>query len=526
MSWRTVDAAEFSRGYTRAGARVRRVLVGMSILGQVFGVVLWAFAAQPTPVLRPVPTVLHAHSTWSTGNLSLDDLATLASARGIEAIFLTENHLQRFEYGVFPLRGVLRHVVEYPSVLAKGPEAFLRAVETTNARHTDVLIIPGVEVIPQYFWTGNLLDGTLTMHNAQKNLLALGLYNSEDYRELPVVGNAGAAPWSLWTLWLLSPALLIIPGVWLLCSTRRRVVHLQHFRVAEERRRTLPGVFCLLAGLLLLVNNYPFCRPPVSAYDPNAGLKPYQDVIDFVAARRGLTVWSLPEARDHQVVTVLGLRATIHTDPYPDDLLRTDRFAAFGGLYEDTTTFTNPGHGWDQLLLAYVRGQRRAPAWAVGEAAFHYEGQAGKRLGDAQTVLLTERKDASSLLAALRGGHAYARLRTNDENLALERFQVVSPNSGSAEAGDDLRLRVGDRPEVHATVGSVSGRRLAVELRLVRSGVVVQTIRGDTPVVLRWMEPPLPPDSPLYYRLEATGRAGLHLLSNPIFVRASGGQPE
>jgi len=526
MSWKRIDAAEFPARRRRAGACARRLIAVSGTLGCVLGAALWAVAAQPTPPLRPVPTLLHAHSTWSTGNLSLDDLATLASARGVEAIFLTENHLQRFEYGVFPLRGVLRYAVDYPSVLAKSPESFLRAVEATNARHGDVLIIPGTEVMPQYFWTGNLLDGSLTMHNAQKNLLALGLYTSDDYRELPVVGNAGAAPWSLWTLWLLSPALLIIPGIWLLCSTRRRVVHLQHFRVTEERRRILPGGLCLLAGLLLLVNNYPFRRAPVSAYDTDAGLKPYQDVIDFVATRRGLAVWSLPEARDHQVVTVLGFRATIHTDPYPGDLLRTDRFAAFGGLYEDTTAFTDPGQGWDQLLLAYVRGRRRAPAWAVGEAAFHYEGQAGKRLGDVQTVLLTERKDASSLLAALRGGRAYARLRTNDENLVLDRFQVASPNSEPAEAGDDLRLRVGDRPEVHATVGSVSGRRLAIEVRLVRSGAIVQTIRGETPVVLQWTEPPLSPDSPLYYRLEATGPAGLHLLSNPIFVRTSGGQPQ
>jgi hypothetical protein len=136
-------------------------------------------------------------------------------------------------------------------------------------------------------------------------------------------------------------------------------------------------VLCLAAGVLLLANNYPFRPSGVSPYDATAGLAPHQNVIDFVAARGGISVWSLPEARDHQVVTVAGLRATIRTEPYPSDLLRTDRFTAFGGIYEDTTTFTEPGQGWDQLLLEFLHGRRIAPAWAVGEAAYHFEGQAG-----------------------------------------------------------------------------------------------------------------------------------------------------
>jgi hypothetical protein len=58
-----------------------------------------------------------------------------------------------------------------------------------------------------------------------------------------------------------------------------------------------------------------------------------------------------------------------------------------------------------------------------------------------------------------------------------------------------------------------------VEVRLIRSGVVVQTLRGDTPVTVRWTEPPLASDAALYFRLEARGPAGLRLLSNPIFVQ-------
>jgi hypothetical protein len=415
--------------------------------------------------------VLHVHSTWSSGALSLEDLVAQARSRNVEVVFLAENHLQRFEYGLPPLRGLLRHRVEYPSVLPKGPEAFLAAVHAANQTQRDVLIIPGVETVPHYYWTGNLLGGTLTMHDAQKNILALGFSRAEDYRGLPVVGSDGSPHWGVESLWLLSPMLLVIGGIWLLRVKRRRVIRLRHFRIAEERRLIGPGVLCLTAGLLLLANNYPFRPSGVSPYDDDAGLAPHQNLIDFVAARGGISVWSLPEARDHQVVTVAGLRATIRTEPYPSDLLRTDRFTAFGGIYEDTTTFTEPGQGWDQLLLEFLHGRRIAPAWAVGEAAYHFEGQAGKRFGDVQTVVLAERKDTAGVLEALRAGRAYALLRTPEEGLVLDRFQAISADAPPAEAGSLLTLQAGARPEIHAVVGTAGGKRLPVEVRLIRSEI-------------------------------------------------------
>ena len=482
-------------------------------------VLLWVTAV-PATHLNSIPTVVHVHSNWSTGEYSLDDLAAQAKTFGIAAIFLTENHLLRYEYGLPPLRGLLRYRAEFPSVLSKGPEAFLDAVRAANAKQQDVLIIPGAQVVPHYFWTGTLLDGTLTMHNTQKNLLALGLYHPEDYRELPAVGNYGAARWSLWSLWLLSPLLLAIPGVWLIRTHRQHVIQLQHFRITERRRMILPGLLCLGIGIALLANNYPFRSNPASPYDPTAGLKPYQDVIDFVNARKGVAVWSLPEARDHQEVSVARFHATIHTDPYPNDLLRTDRVAAFGGLYEDTTTFAEPGRDWDQLLLDYLNGLRGTPAWAIGESAYHYEGQADKWLGAVQTVLLAERKDPPSLLAALRAGRAYALLRTREDALALVQFQVVASALAPAEMGGSLALRAGDRPEVQALVETAGGRPLSTDVRLIRSGKVVHSIRADTPVTLRWSEPPLPPGSKLYYRLDVRGPSGNQILSNPIFATA------
>jgi hypothetical protein len=468
--------------------------------------------------VRQIPAIVHVHSTWSSGALTLDELVAKARSLGVEALFLTENHLHRFEYGLPPFRNLLRYRVDYPSLLSQGPEAFLQAVRTINARQQDVLLIPGAEVIPQYYWTGSLLGDTLTMVNAQKNLLVFGLYRAEDYRDLPAVGNAGSARWDLDSAWLFSPVALVVPGVWLLWAKRRKVIRLQHFQVTEERRMTGYGILCLGVGALLLANNFPFRRAPVSPYDAGAGLRPHQAVIDFVTARGGLVAWSMPEAKDYHVVNVAGFRATIRTDPYPADLLQTHRFSAFGGVYEDTTTFTDPGGGWDELLATFLVG-RRAAAWAIGEAAYHREGHSGKRLGDVRTVLLAERKEPAALLNALRTGRLYALQRTSEVGLVLDQFQVAVPGQAPAGAGDTVTLQAGRRLEVQAAIRTTDGRRLPVHLVLVRGGKVAHSQRGETPVTLRWTDSGLPPETGLSYRLEVKAPGGHWILSNPIFVR-------
>ena len=468
--------------------------------------------------LRQVPAVVHVHSTWSSGELTLDKLIDGARTTGVEAIFLTENHLLRYEYGLPPLRHLLRYQVEYPSLLSRGPGGFLDAVREANARQKDVLLIPGAQVIPHYYWTGSLFRRTLTMHNTQKDILALGLYRPEDYRDLPAVGNPGAERWGVASLWLLSPTLLAVPGIWLLRIRRRRVLRLRYFRVALDRRFTGYGILCLAITTLSLANNFPFRLPPVSPYDPNAELRPHQGVIDFVNSRGGTSAWSLPEARDHQVVTVAGMQATFITEPYPSDLLHTDRFTAFGGLYEDTTTFTHPGGGWDRLLADYLDGRRIAPAWAIGEAAYHAEGEAGKRFGTIQTVLLVDRKTPLTLLEALRSGRFYALQKIPEAGLTLDQFQVFVPERPPAEAGDRITLRSGAEPVVRAAIRATGGGQIAIQALLVRNGIVVQTIRGETPVTLCWHEPPLSAGAHLYYRLEVRGPGGHRVLSNPIFL--------
>src|SRR5438445_2329776 len=344
---------------------------------------LWSATVEAGEAWQPVTTVLHVNSNVSTGSDSIESLVAQARSYGIEAIILTDNFLLRFEYGLSPLPGLIRRTVTFPSVLSSGVDRYLEAIRESNQRHPDVLLVPGVEVVPHYYWTGSLLGKDLTMHDSQKNILVVGLPSETDYKQLPVAGNYASYEYGWPTVLWLSPVLLVAPAIWLLNRRVERKVRVGWtFMVVRTRQGGL-GVALLIVAGLLLFNNYPFGRPPFDVYQDGNGLKPYQRLIEYVRERGGLTVWSMPEVRDSHRYSFgrLGI-VTVKTDPYPDVLLQTRHYTAFGALYEDTITSTDSGGVWDAVLGEYASGRRETPVWGMGESVFHSRGQAGKELFD------------------------------------------------------------------------------------------------------------------------------------------------
>jgi hypothetical protein len=123
----------------------------------------------------------------------------------------------------------------------------------------------------------------------------------------------------------------------------------------------------------------------------------------------------------------------------------------------------------------------------------------------------------------MRAGRLYALQRTPDVSLVLDQFQAVLPGRPPAESGSTLFLVIREQPEIQAAIRTSPERRMAVEARLIRSGVVVQSVRGETPIIIRWKDAPLSPNTRLYFRLEVHGPAGHQILSNPIFVQSARG---
>jgi hypothetical protein len=453
---------------------------------------------------------VHVHSTASTGELTVEALAERAEQLGLDVLILTDNFSLRYEYGLWPLPGLLKHRVRFPSVLEYGIERYLDEIATAQSRHSKLIILPGVEVAPYYYWTGSLLGGTLTMHNAQRNLLVLGLNKPEDYRSLPVSGNPGSYTFDWRGAVNGAPMLLVVPAVWLWRPRRRGT--------GQRPSRRMVACVLIVLSVALVAHAWPLSQPAFSSYDDRLGYRPYQALIDDVTDKGGLVFWSMTEARDfHEYVAGPLGTVTIKTEPHPESMLMTTGYTGFGGLYQDGRTIVKPGELWDRLLQLPISEHRPIPV-LIGELAFHGLNDAGKDLNRLLTVLSVKERTVAGVLEALRSGHAYA-VGDGDHHvqLRLEEFRVLCQGgSRSASVGDKLDP-VGARDlMVRLSIAASDSGRHPVKVRVIRSGQVVAQLAGETPFRIDWPDTIVPPEEEMTYRVEVTGIA--ELLSNPIFV--------
>jgi hypothetical protein len=483
--------------------------------GMIVAAGLVLVTTPPALAREPVAAVLHVHSDLSTGDLPLDEVARIAESSGLGAIFLSENYLLRVEYGLPPFRALTRVIREEQSVLGNvGITPFLERVAAARRQHPRLLIVPGVEVIPHYFGTGSPASLSLMLHNVQKNLLVFGVSDPAKLASLVATGNRHEPRFGWQSLADVTPALLVVPGVVLLRRKRREQRRFGRTVVVVWQRRWGMGLALVAVGLFAVVRGWPFT---VDRYPPwqDAGLEPYQTLIDQVDRLGGASMWSFPEAADEGRRNVGPVQVAWLTEPYADDLLRTFRYTAFGAVYEQPTRFTDPGLGWDRMLGQYVRGERSRPAWGVAESGFHGLAR-GKRLGPVQTVFFVDERSEAGLLDAFKRGRLYAVRRPPEASLALADFSVTAATA-TAVSGETLRVPEGTRLAVSVAVASSGSASLPLRVTLVRNGAPVETWAGPTPFTAVHEE--TFDGTAAYFRVEARSGTLHQLLTNPVFVR-------
>lgn len=478
-----------------------------------------ALGAEPAAsAVAQLTVAFHVHSDISTGSLSLDQIAGQAQRMGIDAVVFSENLALRYEYGLFPLRGIVRRTVTLPSVVEYGIGRYLTAIAEAQVRHPGVLLVPGVEVTPHYYWTGSPLDRNLTMHNSQKNLLVVGLTKPEDYEALPVPGNAAFSRYGWEMLGALGPVALLLYAGWLWRRTTYQQVRVGVTMARVAGRFRIPAGLLAACGLLLLLLGWPYDSPLFSFYDDQVKERPYQAVIDTAAQRGGLAVWSMPEAVDFNVHPYGPLGpVTVKTDPYPLSLLQTTGYAGFGGVYQDTRRITEPGALWDQMLLQCLDGQRAAPPFAFGEIAFHRPGEAGIELDQVLNVVAVKERTAAGLVEAMKAGRLYALARTGRSfGLRLETFRVETQDGSRAAVVGQPFPRGAEPPAVRVAVSATDRGAHRVQVTIVRSGRIIARVNGVTPFHQRVVDATLPAGAAAFYRVDVRGEG--EILSNPIFV--------
>jgi hypothetical protein len=505
-------------------SRSMHIRAGIAVLACLFTVTGLTIDAQAEPAQGYVPIVaaVHVHSTASTGTLSLDALATRAEQLGIDAVLLTENLSLRYEYGLYPLESFMRVSRSFHSLMDYGVSRYLNDVAEAQARHPRVILIPGLEVAPYYYWSGSLWSRDLTMHAAQKNLLVFGLTSAEQIATLPAAGNISSYSYGPQTLSLFLPMLLAAPVLWA-WRAKSDAVGQAHSRISRKKRIAGFGLVTI-AGVLTL-NAWPIGEPPFNPYDTTLRYRPYQAFIDSVTRSGGSTLWSMTEARDFQTVELGPFgTATISTDPHPEALLLTTGYAGFGGLYQEARQATQPNRIWDQLIKLYASGERDDRPAMVGEIAFHSPDHAGKELDQVLTIFWVQERSQAGILDAIRQGRAYAVERYKKEfRLTLDDFHAATGDGGRRVGpGEALSIAQDSPISLHVSVSTTDNQGHPVTVRLIKSGEVMAHTTGVTPLHYDVLDPHGSSGMGETYRLEVRGGQTGELLTNPIYIDSHG----
>lgn len=456
---------------------------------------------------EPVAALIDLRTTFSDGIYDPEALVQMASGKGFKVVIVNDHDRVVMEYGLPPFRNIVKKKVELNSINRMGAESYLQAIRETRKRHPDMILIPGTESAPFYYWTGSPFSGTLTANDPERRILTIGLEKPEDYETLPVLHNdlSGGQLRKAWpTLAAFGICFLIaLPFV---------------FRHGSWR---VSGVILTLLSLGFFVNAL-FARPsPYNPYQGKQGAAPYQLFIDDVGRKGGLTFWNYPETRSG--VRTLG-PIKVSTPPYPGMLLETRDYTGFAALYGDTATVTEPGNVWDEALREYCAGYRKRPPWGIATSDFHKEGGAGEKLGNFQTVLWLTERSAHAALDALRTGRMYTARGGFPRVPRLDEFSVSADRPDDvARAISGQEVTLSGNPRIRIAVSGVPGEngngKRSARVRLIRSGTVIHTAQGPLPFQVDFTDFQVSPGEKFYYRMDLTGDGVI--ISNPIFVRLS-----
>jgi len=460
--------------------------------------------------LRYIPGIIHLHSKISTGAYSIKELAQITQAKGIPIMVITDHLLLRAEYGLSPFRRIIRKRVEKNSILHSGVKDYLSEIKEASKLYPSLTIIPGAEVTPFYFWSGDFLKNNLTLHNFHKQFLVLGLEKEKDYLKMPVAGNQCFSFSREKFLRLLASLILILLGLGMIKRKRKNKFWFRSRFFISSYPYRKSGIVLLILGLLFLFDS--LLLSPDDPYHGEKNMQPYQNLINYVKERNGLSFWSAPEAKTEEKIRSI-ISSTL---PYPEALLETKDYTGFASLYEGYRKVGGQEGIWDTVLTEYCRGERAKPVWTIGEIDYHSPREK-KEIDEVQTVFLLSRIDKNSVIAALGEGRCYALRRTKEYQLMLNNFTLSLPRGKIGKIGDTLITET--RPRINFSVSFSDGKRRKVNVKLIRSGKIIREFIGLTPMERRFYDYSLPEGEKSYYRLDIETEYPHKILTNPIFVK-------
>ena len=347
-------------------------------------------------------------------------------------------------------------------------------------------------------------------------MLVIGLDEVQDYRYLPVIGNRRGLRlfFRLRDIYRLWPILIFLVGI--LCLRKRKFRYRDlkgHSLGPYSRPWQIFGGVLIVVGFLFFLNNYPLCEFKFNQYQGDLGIMPYQNFIDYVHQRGGVTFWAHPEA---EYIQKRG-RISIETKEHTGNLLEAAGYTGFAIFYEGYKKVGRPGGIWDDVLLQYCQGKRKSPIWAIAGLSYDQTGELSNRIKALRTVFLVPELNKVAILEALKKGRMYAVRGNKSSQFILDKFIVSDSLSGAyAIMGEEIKLE--GKPVIGISGHFLKERAKSVKIKLIRNGEIIKTFEVDSPFELSYQDEFERVGAKHYYRLEIHS-AGLLLVTNPIFVK-------
>ncbi|GJL77186.1 MAG: hypothetical protein NPINA01_01750 [Nitrospinaceae bacterium] len=444
--------------------------------------------------------VADVKTKYSIGCANVQEAATMAEQAGLDIVIFNDQVRNSIQYGIFPLKRLIKKTIEGPSILSTSAGVYLSNIHDKNKQYRETILIPGADVSPFYYWTGGVLKKNLIAHNWDKRLSIIGLQYGEDFEQLPILDSNFSTNYS-------AKFQNSVLGFGLLFAVAVAMVFRGYYRKA-----TVP---LAILFMLLIFNNHPFRSSLYDQYHGDRGINPYQEVIDYAVSKGAMVFWDDVEA-------VNGQREwgtiNLETLPHPEDLVLSRNYTGFQAVADEPVSITEPGNVWDHVLVQYLRGERNHPVWGYGANNFQCAGESGPILGAVRTIFLVREKQKEAVMDAMRKGRMYAVRQPGPHRLSLDEFVVKDVATGKKSTMGEQLVST-DFPEITFKVHSTDGNEKRAKVFLIRNGKVIKRESVVLPYELTMIDSQVDMTEPVYYRLNVIVSSVDHLVSNPVFVK-------
>jgi hypothetical protein len=436
-----------------------------------------------------IKTIIQLDSTISEGAYTPLQIAAYAHKYGIGAIAMTDRDLQKWEYGLWPIRNLLKKTVENKSILKGGAQDYLDTISAAQKKFPNITIIPGTESAPFYRWELSFPGPILTMLDWHKHIISLGLLSVDDYRNIPIIGNN--------------------KGLYSKINYPRIIILMIIISTALYFKTSKPiiAIALMIIGALFFCDSYPFRTLKFNQYAPAINNLPYQNYIDYINKKNGVSFWAHPQAED---ISKIGNIKFI-TEKHSKLLALTKNYTGFAVFYEGYDTIADPGGLWDKLLMDFIHKKRSTPTFAIGAIALDKERDIETRIQDLQTIVDVQKNDTLSIINALKSGRMYTARGANSLKFNMSEFFLFTDKS-KAFSGETLEI---NGPFYLRMVCGFTDGVKKIRIKIISNEKIIneRSLIIPTEFDFQINQPP----KTAYYRIEITGE-DLHVITNPIFV--------